>query len=123
MHVRIPSYPVEAAKRNSASILPYLNRPANIIGTFEYLEEELGTEGAQDVISKNPGVLSLSPAMARQTPIEDIVKAADNIARIESFTSQIPPSVKENLPKVGSVLIALLLYSRFQACADGACAA
>ena len=38
---------IAACQRSSVSIMHYLNRPSNIVGTFRYLEEELGTEGAR----------------------------------------------------------------------------
>lgn len=38
---------IAACQRSSVSIMHYLNRPSNIVGTFRYLEEELGTDGAR----------------------------------------------------------------------------
>ena len=110
---------IAAAMRNTGAILPYLNRPSNIYGTYKYLESELGTEGARDVITKNPGVLSCSPAAIAQTPIEDVVKAADAVGLIDSLP--IPPVVRNNADKLIFIVGASLVYQRLQACAGASC--
>ena len=112
---------IAAAKRNTGAILPYLNAPSNIEGCFEYLQEELGTDGAREVISKNPGVLSCSPGALRQTAIEDIQKAADTVDAIESLP--IPPAVRQNADKLAFLALAVPVYLRIQACAGQTCGA
>lgn len=112
---------ISAAQRNTGAILPYLNAPSNIQGCFKYLVEELGTDGARDVINKNPGVLSCAPAALRQTAIEDIQKAADTVDAIESLP--IPPAVRQNADKLLFFALAIPVYLRIQACAGQSCGA
>ena len=60
-------YPSEeaaaAAVVNTPSlILPWVNTPSNVAGSFAVLVDILdSTESAQDVISKNPGILACNP--------------------------------------------------------------
>ena len=51
-----------AAKRNVKVLLPFLNTPATIRGAYAVLVEMLGKEEAEEIIEKNPGVLSCAPA-------------------------------------------------------------
>lgn len=60
-------YPTEAAAkeavvRNSAIVLPYLNRPFHIDGSWEVLKTMMSEEEALEVITKNPGILACIPA-------------------------------------------------------------
>ena len=41
--------------------MPYLNRPANIDGSWAVLCDQLGEAEARDVITKNPGILASNP--------------------------------------------------------------
>ena len=110
---------ISAAKRNTGAILPYLNSPGNIQGSFQYLKEELGMDGARDIVNKNPGVLSCAPAALRQTAIEDIQKAANTVDAIESLP--IPPAVRQNADKLLFFALAIPVYLRIQACAGQTC--
>ena len=83
---------IEAAKRNTGTILPYLNSPGNIYGSYEYLAEILGVEGAQEVCRQNPGVLQCDPRALRQTTGESIVRAAKAVDAFESV--KLPPVVR-----------------------------
>ena len=112
---------IAAAMRNTGAILPYLNSPGNIKGCFQYLSEELGENGARDVVTKNPGVLSCAPAALRQTAIEDIQKAADTVDAIESLP--IPPALRQNADKLLFFALAIPVYLRIQACAGQTCGA
>jgi hypothetical protein len=63
-------YPTEqaalaAVARNSAVVLPYLNRPHHISGSWKVLNDMMGAEEALDVVTKNPGLLSCDPAGLR----------------------------------------------------------
>ena len=53
-------YPSEGAAlaavtRNSAIVLPYLNRPTFISGTWTVLTDKMSEEDAIEVITRNPG--------------------------------------------------------------------
>jgi len=50
-----------AVARNSAIVLPYLNRPAYISGSWREINEKMGPEDALDVVTKNPGILCCNP--------------------------------------------------------------
>lgn len=82
---------VEAAKRNTGTILPYLNSPSNIIGSYAYIVEELGLEQAREVCKQNPGVLQCDPRALRQTSGEEIARAAKVVDNFERL--KLPPAV------------------------------
>ena len=52
---------ISAAERSMSTILPYLNRPSNIYGSYDVLCNKLGADGAREIIRKNPNVLSCNP--------------------------------------------------------------
>lgn len=114
---------VAAACRNAGTIMPYLNRPTNIVGSFEYLVRELGLEAARDVVRKNPGVLQCDPRAIAQSKPSDIVRAANSIDAIESL--DVPPIVRNNADKlvflVGAAVVAkrLLVDCAGQSCGGG----
>jgi len=83
---------IEAAKRNTGTILSYLNSPGNIYGSYAYMVEELGVDGAREVCKQNPGVLQCDPRALRQTTGEEIVRAARLVDAIESI--KLPPVVR-----------------------------
>ena len=64
-------FPTEAAAsaavaRNSAIVLPYLNRPTHIAGSWAVLQEKFGSdEEALEVVTKNPGLLSCNLRSSR----------------------------------------------------------
>jgi hypothetical protein len=83
-------YPTEkaalaAAKRNSALVLPYLNRPANIDGSWEVLKGMMSEEEALDVITKNPGVLACNPVGLKGSNAGDVQRAALLVDVVESL--------------------------------------
>jgi hypothetical protein len=92
------------------TILPYLNRPVNIKGSFAYLVESLGVDGARDVIIKNPGVLTIDPKAIVQSSPADIVRAANFIDKIDS--APIPLAVRNNADKLIFLIGAALVYKR-----------
>ena len=51
----------EMLSKNTAVILPQLNSPQKIKGTYALLKKRLGKKVAQEVVTKNPGVLVCSP--------------------------------------------------------------
>ena len=52
---------LEAIARNSALVLPYLNKPFHIDGSWQVLTEKMSEAEALEVITKNPGVLTSNP--------------------------------------------------------------
>jgi len=52
----------EAVRRNSAIVLPYLNRPYHIEGSWRVLNEIMSEAEALEVITKNPGILACNPS-------------------------------------------------------------
>ena len=59
---------ISAAERSMSTVLPYLNRSSNIVGSYRVLCDKLGADGARSVINKNPNVLSCNPIeLARES--------------------------------------------------------
>merc|ERR1719174_2019271 len=113
---------VKAALRNTGTILPYLNVPRNIAGSYEVLVEAFGEEAAQDVIQKNPGILQCSPeglAQQAEKDPEAILRAAKFIDAVELVLEGIPPALRTNLDKVAFVLLAAPVVQRLAECQGG----
>lgn len=53
---------LEASRRNSQVLLPFINRPSTISGAHAVLVQLFGKASALDIITKNPGVLACNPA-------------------------------------------------------------
>jgi hypothetical protein len=87
---------IAAAKRNTGTILPYLNAPTNIYGSFAYMVEELGVDAAREVCKQNPGVLQCDPRAICQTSGEDIARAAKFVDAIEGL--KLPAGVRMAAP-------------------------
>ena len=82
-------YPSEAVaqqmlSKNTAVILPQLNSPAKIKGTYALLIKRLGKKQAQEIITKNPGVLVCSPTALAKESDESIIKAANFVESVEN---------------------------------------
>ena len=82
-------YPSEAVaqqmlSKNTAVILPQLNSPAKIKGTYALLVKRLGKKQAQEIIQKNPGVLVCSPTALAKESDESIIKAANFVESVEN---------------------------------------
>ena len=67
---------IAAAKRYPALVLPYMNSPGNILGSFKVLCELLGRDGAREVCIKNPGVLGNDPVKLSLCSAKDIQDSA-----------------------------------------------
>lgn len=67
----------EMLGKNTAVILPQLNSPRKIKGTYALLNKRLGKKAAADLLLKNPGVLVCSPESLEKQSDEEIIKAAD----------------------------------------------
>ena len=61
-----------AANRNVKVLLPFLNSPETIRGSYAVLVDMLGKEEASEIIVKNPGVLSCAPEDLAKTKPGDI---------------------------------------------------
>ena len=82
-------YPSEAVaqqmlSKNTAVILPQLNSPSKIKGTYALLIKRLGKKQAQEIVQKNPGVLVCSPTALAKESDESIIKAANFVESVEN---------------------------------------
>ena len=68
---------VTAVNKNSLILNPSMNSPSKITGTFELLVERFGPEGATEIITKNPGILSCVATSVAKQSNEEILKATD----------------------------------------------
>ena len=60
-----------------------LNSPSKITGTYKLLVERFGQDGATDIITKNPGILSCVAESVAKQDDADILKAADFVEKVE----------------------------------------
>ena len=65
-----------AVLRNSALVMPYLNKPAFIDGSWRVLCGMMPEEDALVVVTKNPGILASNPAGLAMSDAETIKRAA-----------------------------------------------
>ena len=112
---------IAAAARNTGTILPYLNSPSNIYGSYEVLVEMLGKEGAVDVCSKNPGILQCNPKLLARESANSITNAAKQVDFFERQLGGMPPQLRQNLDKVAFVLLAIPVAKRLADCAGATC--
>ena len=82
-------YPDEAAalaavQRNSALVMPYLNKPAFIDGSWRVLLEMMPEADALEVVTKNPGILASNPAGLAMSDAETIKRAAGFVDGVEN---------------------------------------
>lgn len=68
---------IAAAKRYPSLVLPYMNSPGNIAGSFKVLIEKVGRESAREICVKNPGVLGNDPVKLELCSAKDIEDSAD----------------------------------------------
>jgi hypothetical protein len=73
-----------AVQRNSALVLPYLNKPFNIEGSWRVLLDKLSEAEALDVITKNPGVLASNPVGLAGSSPAAIKQAAGVVNMVEA---------------------------------------
>ena len=70
----------EAVRRNSAIVLPYLNRPYFIEGSWQVLNEMMSAEEALEVVTNNPGILASRPEglkMSNKAAVQATAKAVN----------------------------------------------
>jgi hypothetical protein len=70
--------------KNTAVILPSLNSPRKIKGTYAQLNKRFGKKVASEILLKNPGVLVCSPESLAKESDESILKAADLVDSLEA---------------------------------------
>lgn len=112
---------ISAVERNTGTILPYLNAPSNIYGSYEVLVEKLGRDGARDVCAKNPGILQCSPIALAREDADSIVKTADYVDSVEGVLGSFPPALRQNLDKVAFFVLALPIAKRLADCSGATC--
>ena len=76
---------VAAVKRNSAIVMPYLNRPPYISGCWDVLKGMMSEEEALDVITRNPGILACNPVGLRTSNAAVIKGTAGAVDAFESL--------------------------------------
>jgi len=112
---------IAAAARNTGTILPYLNSPSNIYGSFDVLVEMLGKEEAVDVCSKNPGILQCNPRILARESADSIKDAANKVDFFERLLGLLPPALRQNLDKIAFFLLAIPVAKRLSDCAGQTC--
>ncbi len=76
---------LDAVARNSALVLPYLNKPFHIDGSWRVLTEVMSEAEALEVITKNPGVLTSNPVGLRGASADEIKRAAALVDVVEAL--------------------------------------
>jgi hypothetical protein len=113
---------IQAASRNTGTILPYLNSPSNIYGSYKVLVDKLGRAEATAVCSKNPGILQCNPKILALEEADSIVRAANFVDFFEAgVLGSLPDSVRQNLDKIAFVLLALPVAKRISDCSGQIC--
>ena len=74
-----------AVAKNSAIVLPYLNRPFHIDGSWKILKQMMSEEEAREVITQNPGILSCNPAGLKDSNAADVKRAAAVVDSVEGL--------------------------------------
>jgi len=98
-----------AVKRNSAVVMPYLNKPGNIDGSWEVLQETMGEADAREVITKNPGILASNPGLLRDASAGQVQAAASAVNAVESL----PMPVRFAIPAVLTVAAVAFIGGKF----------
>ena len=75
---------LEAVQRNSALIMPYLNKPAFIDGSWAVLCRMMPEAEALEVAIKNPGILACNPAGLEASDAETVKRAAGFVDGVEN---------------------------------------
>ena len=73
-----------AVRRNSALIMPYMNKPAFIDGSWRVLNQMMSEAEALEVVTKNPGILACNPAGLVTSDAETVKRAAGFVDGVES---------------------------------------
>ena len=110
---------LEASRKNSQVLLPFINNAATITGANEALVGIFGKEGALEIITKNPGVLACNPVSLSKTSKKDIENAANLVDSIEN----IPPNIKSGIPFLTALSIVGTVGTRLVQCGSGTCGA
>ena len=75
---------LEALTKNTAVILPQLNSPRKIKGTYAQLKKRFGKKGVDEILEKNPGVLVCSPESLLKQSDKEILDAANLVETLEN---------------------------------------
>ena len=106
-----------AVRRNSALVLPYLNRPQHIVGCWQVLNEFMPEAEVREVITKNPGVLACNPMGLAGSSADAIKASAGAVDAVE----QMPMAGRWAVPAVGVLAVGGLAVSKFIECQGGMC--
>jgi hypothetical protein len=106
---------LEASRRNSQVLLPFINRPSTISGAHAVLVQLFGKAGALDIITKNPGVLACNPASLARASKQDIINAANLVNSIDTM----PPNIKSGIPFLTLLAIVGAVGTRLVQCGGG----
>ena len=87
-----------AVERNSAVVLPYLNRPHHIEGSWRVLNEMMDPAEALDVVTKNPGLLSCDPTGLKGSNKATVQAMANVVNGVESSFVPVWKSLWEKKP-------------------------
>uniref|UniRef100_A0A7S0NTH0 Uncharacterized protein n=1 Tax=Calcidiscus leptoporus TaxID=127549 RepID=A0A7S0NTH0_9EUKA len=74
---------IAAVNKNSLVLNPSMNSPSKITGTYQLLLDRFGPEGATNIITKNPGILSCVASSVAQQSDADILRAAEFVVAVE----------------------------------------
>jgi len=100
---------LNAVKRNSALVLPYLNRPYNIDGSWKVLLGMMSEEEALDVVTKNPGVLASNPQGLAGSNAAAIKQAAGVVDVVEA----VPVPLRFGASAAVTVAVVALVGSKY----------
>ena len=64
-------------------MLPYLNKPFHIDGTWRILKQMMSEDEALEVVTKNPGLLTCNPGMLKDQSADTIKRAATVVHTVE----------------------------------------
>lgn len=76
---------LEAIGRNSALVLPYLNKPFHIDGSWVVLKQMMSEAEALEVVTKNPGLLTCNPIGLKGASADDVKRAALVVDTVEAL--------------------------------------
>ena len=108
---------VSAASRNLQVILPFVNIPSNIEGSWRVLCSKFSDAEALQIVSEHPGILANKPGELDQCSQDDIRRTVTMVTKIAT----IPPGVRAAIPPATAVTIVALIAKRLVECAGATC--
>ena len=110
---------VEAARRNTAVILPFINTADNIRFNRMILRDEIGFTDAEvlDIITRNPGILGNQPGQQARASKSEVLFSLQTVGLFDA----IPAPVRAVIPALTAVSIVAVIAKRLLDCAGGIC--